>query len=145
MLTLRINGQHKRVFYLKDCQAAEELAKKLKGGSNFWMNHDDQPLSRYKIEESKSLLGKGSFGEVVRAYDTVEKRSVAIKMIKLRKTMEQWEIYHLINEIDIMRVLSEDGHPGIVKIYDVFKVKRSLYIVMEYIEGMSLMQWCFEV
>lgn len=37
---------------------------------------------RYKIEQT---IGKGSFGQVAKAYDTVENEHVAIKIIKNKK------------------------------------------------------------
>ena len=37
---------------------------------------------RYEID---SLIGKGSFGQVVKAYDEVEQSQVAIKIIKNKK------------------------------------------------------------
>ena len=40
------------------------------------------PLFRYEID---SLIGKGSFGQVVKAYDEVEQNQVAIKIIKNKK------------------------------------------------------------
>lgn len=51
-------------------------------------NHDyivkngEKFLDRYEID---SLIGKGSFGQVVKAYDLVEKDHVAIKIIKNKK------------------------------------------------------------
>ena len=39
-------------------------------------------ISRYEID---SLIGKGSFGQVVKAYDQVEESHVAIKIIKNKK------------------------------------------------------------
>lgn len=51
-------------------------------------NHDyivkngEKFLDRYEID---SLIGKGSFGQVVKAYDHVEQCHVAIKIIKNKK------------------------------------------------------------
>lgn len=90
-------------------------------------------------------MGEGSFGQVFKAFDNIKNQTVAIKSIELKRTMKRSEVFHIMNEIDIMRVLSEDGHPGIVKIFDVFRVKRTTYIVMEYIEGVSLTKWSLEI
>lgn len=39
-------------------------------------------VDRYEIE---SLIGKGSFGQVVKAYDTIDQTAVAVKVIKNKK------------------------------------------------------------
>lgn len=77
-------------------------------------------MKRYKVDNNSGTLGEGSFGQVFKAYDTVKKQTVAIKKIKSKKTLKQSEINHIMIEIDIMRVLSEDNHHGIVKLYDSF-------------------------
>ncbi|VDM76295.1 unnamed protein product [Strongylus vulgaris] len=48
-------------------------------------NRNRQKSSRYIILTEKPI-GKGSFGQVTRAYDTVAKEDVAIKIIKNKKT-----------------------------------------------------------
>ena len=40
------------------------------------------PSNRYRIESS---IGKGSFGQVAKAYDMVDEENVAIKIIKNKK------------------------------------------------------------
>lgn len=46
------------------------------------MRNGEKFLDRYEID---SLIGKGSFGQVVKAYDHVEQCHVAIKIIKNKK------------------------------------------------------------
>lgn len=79
------------------------------------------------------ILGTGAYGEVVEATDvrTAEKR--AVKIIKRGNSMKTQE--HLESEIRVMRSIS---HPNIVKSYQIFDLKRTIYIVMEYVRGGDL-------
>ena len=49
---------------------------------NYIIKHGEKFLERYEID---SLIGKGSFGQVVKAFDTDEHCHVAIKIIKNKK------------------------------------------------------------
>ena len=66
-----------------------------------------------------SLLGKGGFSEVYKAYDLVELREVACKIHQLNSSWSELSkqnyIKHAIRE---NRVHRELGHPNIVKLYD---------------------------
>ena len=44
-----------------------------------------------------------------------------------------------------MQVVSEDNHPGIVKMIDSYEDSSSVTLVLEYIEGMSLYSWIIDV
>ena len=43
-----------------------------------------------------------------------------------------------------IELLKKVDHPNIVKIYEIFKDEKALYIVMEYIEGIELFQYIIE-
>jgi dual specificity tyrosine-phosphorylation-regulated kinase 1 len=47
--------------------------------------------SRYRIESS---IGKGSFGQVAKAYDMVDEENVAIKIIKNKKAFYDQVLFH---------------------------------------------------
>lgn len=47
-------------------------------------------------------------------------------------------------EIELMTVLSEENHPGVVKIYDYIEDSSYFNIAMEFIEGGSLQDWVLE-
>merc|ERR1712025_206646 len=53
---------------------------------DYIIKHGEKFLDRYEID---SLIGKGSFGQVVKAYDEVEQSQVAIKIIKNKKPFLQ--------------------------------------------------------
>ena len=87
---------------------------------------------RYKIEE---CLGTGGMSVVFRATDTSDGSAVAIKMLKEETANDRNMLEQFINESNVVSMLS---HPNIVSIRDVsFKTERK-YLVMEYIEGISL-------
>jgi serine/threonine protein kinase len=49
---------------------------------DYIVRHGERFLDRYEID---SLIGKGSFGQVVKAYDHEEQCHVAVKIIKNKK------------------------------------------------------------
>lgn len=90
---------------------------------------------RYEIHE---LLGVGGMAYVYKAYDNIEKRWVAIKILKEELAGNSDFLRRFRNESKAIAVLS---HPNIVKVYDVSFGDRIQYIVMEYIDGITLKQY----
>lgn len=75
---------------------------------------------------------------VYKAYDNIEKRWVAIKILKEELAGNSDFLRRFRNESKAIAVLS---HPNIVKVYDVSFGDRIQYIVMEYIDGITLKQY----
>ena len=90
---------------------------------------------RYEIHE---LIGAGGMALVYKAYDTIEDRTVAIKILKDEFLDNDDFIRRFKNESKAIAVLS---HPNIVKVYDVSFGDRIQYIVMEYIDGITLKEY----
>ena len=90
---------------------------------------------RYEIQE---LIGVGGMAVVYKAYDTIDDRTVAIKILKDEFLGNQEIIRRFKNESKAIAVLD---HPNIVKVYDVSFGDRLQYIVMEYIDGISLKEY----
>lgn len=90
---------------------------------------------RYEIGE---LIGVGGMAVVYKAYDTIDDRTVAIKILKDEFLGNQEFIRRFKNESKAIAVLD---HPNIVKVYDVSFGDRMQYIVMEYIDGISLKEY----
>ena len=90
---------------------------------------------RYEIHE---LLGVGGMAYVYKAYDNIEKRWVAIKILKEELAGNSDFLRRFRNESKAIAVLS---HPNIVKVYDVSFGDRIQYIVMEYIDGITLKKY----
>ena len=90
---------------------------------------------RYEINE---LLGCGGMAKVYSAYDIIDDRTVAIKILKDEFLNNKDFIRRFKNESKAIAVLS---HPNIVKIYDVSFGDRIQYIVMENIDGITLKEY----
>lgn len=90
---------------------------------------------RYEIQE---LVGVGGMAMVYRAYDTLDSKIVAIKILKDEFLGNEDFIRRFKNESKAIAVLS---HKNIVKVNDVSFGDRIQYIVMEYIEGITLKEY----
>lgn len=90
---------------------------------------------RYELEE---ILGVGGMAVVYKAYDTVNNRTVAIKILKEEYASNEGFLHRFQNESKAISLLS---HPNIVKIYDVSFGDMIQYIVMEYIDGITLKEY----
>ena len=90
---------------------------------------------RYEIQE---LIGVGGMAVVYKAYDTIDDRAVAVKILKDEFLGNQEFIRRFKNESKAIAVLD---HPNIVKVYDVSFGYCLQYIVMEYIDGISLKEY----
>ena len=88
--------------------------------------------NRYEVGE---LLGEGGMAVVYKAFDPMENRVVAIKILKEEFLANEEFRRRFKNESKAIAILS---HPNIVKVYDVFFSEHLQYIVMEYIEGITL-------
>ena len=87
---------------------------------------------RYKIEK---VIGVGGMAIVFKAEDILMNRTVAIKMLKNDVAGDTEALRRFINESKAVAMLS---HENIVNIYDVSVKGNTKYIVMEYIEGITL-------
>ena len=95
---------------------------------------NDAPRSfadRFHVE---SRLGRGGMGDVYKAFDTVLRRTVAVKTLTPGR-VEPEAIERLQREA---RACARLAHPDIVTIHDVLQVDGSVCIVMEHLEGESL-------
>ncbi|MBQ6885851.1 MAG: Stk1 family PASTA domain-containing Ser/Thr kinase [Clostridia bacterium] len=90
---------------------------------------------RYEIQE---IIGVGGMAVVYKAHDNVENRTVAIKILKEEFVSNDDFIRRFKNESKAIAVLS---HPNIVKVYDVSFGDLIQYIVMEYIDGITLKEF----
>ncbi len=90
---------------------------------------------RYEIQE---IVGVGGMAVVYKAYDNIENKIVAIKILKEEYTGNDEFLRRFINESKAIAVLS---HPNVVKVYDVSFGDLIQYIVMEYIDGITLKEY----
>ena len=90
---------------------------------------------RYEITE---LIGVGGMADVYKAQDVMEDRPVAVKILKPEFSGDEEFLRRFRNESKAIAVLS---HPNIVKIYDVGFTDEIQFIVMEYIDGITLKEF----
>ena len=90
---------------------------------------------RYEIIE---IIGVGGMAVVYKAFDNIDNRIVAVKILKDEYLTNEEFRRRFKNESKAIAVLS---HPNIVKVYDVSYGDRLQYIVMEYVEGITLKEY----
>jgi len=90
---------------------------------------------RYEIQE---LIGIGGMANVYHCYDLSNDREVAIKVLKDEFLNNEDFIRRFKNESKAIAILS---HPNIVKVIDVSFGDVIQYIVMEYIDGITLKEY----
>ena len=87
---------------------------------------------RYEITE---LIGEGGMADVYKGIDIVDNKVIAIKILKKEFAESEEFLRRFRNESKAIAVLS---HPNIVKIYDVGFSDKIQFIIMEYIDGITL-------
>ena len=90
---------------------------------------------RYEIIE---IIGVGGMAVVYKAFDSIDNRIVAVKVLKDEYLRNEEFRRRFRNESKAIALLS---HPNIVKIYDVSYGDNLQYIVMEYVEGITLKEY----
>ena len=89
-------------------------------------------LGRYEI---RSLLGAGGMGEVYLAQDTQLRRPVALKILPAQFVGDRKRLERFRQEAYAVAALS---HPNIAHIYEIGSVDDLNFIVMEFIDGVTL-------
>ncbi len=82
-----------------------------------------------------NVIGTGGMATVYGAYDQVTGRSVAIKMMQKKLEHNARQISLFVNESTALSLLS---HPNIVQVYNTVITSSAKYIIMEYVEGITL-------
>lgn len=82
-----------------------------------------------------NVIGIGGMATVYGAYDQVTGRSVAIKMMNKKLEHNARQIKLFVNESTALSLLS---HPNIVQVYNTVITNSTKYIIMEYVEGITL-------
>jgi serine/threonine protein kinase len=87
---------------------------------------------RYRVV---GLLGSGGMGVVYKAFDVRSNNTVALKMLNGMGQLDRLARINLVREA---RTTAELRHRNIVQVLDIGQHKGLLYIVMEYLDGISL-------
>lgn len=127
--------------HLKDCadcravlaEAARALAP---AGDDSAAERAPTRIARYEIV---ALLGAGAAGVVYRAFDPQLRRQVALKLLRPELHGQNPEqSARLLREAQAMARLSD---PHVVTVYDVGLHEGRVYLVMEFIDGVTLSEW----
>jgi class 3 adenylate cyclase len=92
-------------------------------------------FGRYEVRQ---ILGTGAFGIVYLGHDTQLDRPVAIKVLRADSGQGQETVGQFLKEAQRVARLR---HPGIVAVHDIGVQAGKVYIVSDYIQGVSLRQW----
>ena len=126
--TLIFNAKERKFYSLKKAEHDNWVAvvKKAIGYQDI--------LSYYEIGES---IGRGKFGRVKLGVHKKTQKKVAIKILKKAKMdPEDFELYK--REVEILKICQ---HPNLIRLLDVFENFEYIFIVMEHLQGGSLLQY----
>ncbi len=89
-------------------------------------------VGRYVILDR---IGSGSMGRVYKAHHMMMDRTVAIKIIAPEISSNERVVSRFQRE---MKLVGRLDHPNVVRAYDADRMNKVLFIVMEYVPGLSL-------
>ncbi|KAJ3437754.1 ovarian-specific serine/threonine-protein kinase lok-related [Anaeramoeba flamelloides] len=98
------------------------------------MNKKTQHLTKKEFflkYEKKELVGQGAFSNVYRIVEHKSQKEYCLKIQSCKGIEENGK-----NEIETLSVLN---HPNVTKLYEMYKIKNKMFLVMEYAKGGSLM------
>jgi CheY-like chemotaxis protein len=90
-------------------------------------------LDKYRID---ALVGKGGFAHVYRAWHLVLGMPVALKVLKRSLALNEPQVVEgfCTEARNAIRI----SHPNVVRVHDVTKSDKHAYLVMEWLDGVSL-------
>jgi serine/threonine-protein kinase len=93
-------------------------------------------LGRFEL---RAILGRGSMGTVFKAWDVKLERWVAIKTVHTAIGMaDLWDGDLVRGLVSEAALVARFNHPHVVSVYDVQDATDAAYIVMEFVDGVSL-------
>ena len=98
-------------------------------------------LGRYVVGEK---IGAGAMGSVYEAVDPDLNRRLAIKVLKMSEstvTQRRVAVRRIRREAQALAQLND---PHVVTIHDIGQVEGSVFVVMDFIEGLTLRAWLAE-
>ncbi|KIG19078.1 Serine/threonine kinase PKN8 [Enhygromyxa salina] len=96
-------------------------------------------ISRLENYTIQSELGRGGMGVVYAAYDNQLSRRVAVKTLR-----DHGNIEYRRRLMDEARVMAQLAHPNVVTVFEIGVADGVAFIVMEYIDGVTLGRWLAE-
>lgn len=96
------------------------------------LHHADRVVGRYRIQRK---LGQGGYALVYAGVHDILGLPVAIKMLKHTLAMDPEFVATFRREAQVIAKLN---HPNVVRVYDIEELYRTMFIIMERLEGRSL-------
>jgi eukaryotic-like serine/threonine-protein kinase len=93
---------------------------------------DERFIGKYVISE---VIARGGAAIVYKGAHTVLNLPVAIKMLKHKLAMNDYFLEQIQKEAKVIASLK---HDNIVRVYDIEQLYRTIFIVMEYLDGVTL-------
>lgn len=91
---------------------------------------------RYRIEQT---LGQGSMGVVLRAWDERLGRRVAVKLVRVRTSVNVSPLQARLQRE--AQMLARVDHPNVISVYDVGSDQGRVYLAMQYVAGVTVRKW----
>ena len=88
-----------------------------------------EQVGRYEIQE---LIGEGAMAQVFKAYDPQIGRTLACKILKEERTLDEEYVNRFMREA---KAAGAFVHPNIVTVYDVGQHEERPYIIIELVDG----------
>jgi len=111
----------------------------LRGAEDALLDDDMEIVDLSKRYTIESTLGKGGMGEVLLATDNRLKRKVAIKRILGDASRSKTALDRFLTEAQSIAALN---HANIVQIYDYGRDEEGPFLIIEYVDGHSLLDTC---
>jgi serine/threonine protein kinase len=96
-----------------------------------------RPISERRIGRyvATDIIGRGGYSIVYKGVDNESGNPVAIKMLRHHMAMNPDQMSCFRNEA---RMIGDMDHDNIIKVYDIEERFRTIFIIMEYLQGESL-------
>jgi serine/threonine-protein kinase len=114
-------------------QRASDLVRALTAGAAGSTLAVGTMIDKYRID---GVLGSGGFATVYRAKHMLLQIDVAVKLLKESVLAHNPQLVQMLCEE--ARFAAQISHPNVVRVTDITSNERMTYIVMEYIEGVTL-------
>ena len=119
-----------------------DLFAKTEGDCREWIRHLGSIMVRTDFHERyevKRVLGEGGFAKVYLAKNTESNGLFAVKAFKKENLSAQNRGRAAVrNEVDVLQQLD---HPNLMKLFEVQETSNSLYLVCEYLNGGTLVDY----
>jgi serine/threonine protein kinase len=121
-------GAIKKKHKMKDNETKKQMTES-EALNQFLNNKTIEEHIEYKID---GHLGSGRYAEVFKVVDLKQQKSVAIKVIDLKKSEENYRKNFLPEEL---KIIQKCKHNNIIKLYEICQKYNRVFMIMEFAPG----------